>query len=198
MANSALLQSMIDEVYGLTNRPDLVAETVIAVRAATLKAHHSDFYYKDLFETTITFAEAAYTPAFDYTTTIPRWRAANYMRKVSDGVAGAMLTLVTPQEILDSYGVSYVDIYYIAGLNVQIKSSTEIGKVIVGCYRHPDTAVATYESWIAREHPYAIIFDAAATIFKTIGYDEQNTAYQRMIAEQIGALRAGNIVAVGS
>ena len=42
---------LVAEVYLLTARGDLTAETQSAVKAATLKAHKSDFFSKDIFET---------------------------------------------------------------------------------------------------------------------------------------------------
>jgi hypothetical protein len=40
-----------------------------------------------------------------------------------------------------------------------------------------------YSSFIAREYPMAIIYDAAATVFKSIGYDEQAA----LIRDEVGA-----------
>jgi hypothetical protein len=38
------LATILTDVYELTGRPDLVAETTLAVKNATLKAHHLDFF----------------------------------------------------------------------------------------------------------------------------------------------------------
>ena len=46
----ATYQELYDDVVTITKRPDLAAETALAIRAATLKLHQSDFYFKDLFE----------------------------------------------------------------------------------------------------------------------------------------------------
>ena len=54
------LNELIAEVYTITNRPDLVAQTLMAVRSATLKLHQSDYYYKDIFETGFQFTSAEY------------------------------------------------------------------------------------------------------------------------------------------
>jgi hypothetical protein len=54
------LAELIAEVYTLTGRPDLVAETSAAVRKATLKMHSVDFFYRDLQEKIITFTTPAY------------------------------------------------------------------------------------------------------------------------------------------
>ena len=49
----ASFTSLLNDVYTITNRPDLIAETKLAVKQATLKMHQSDYYPKDLFETGI-------------------------------------------------------------------------------------------------------------------------------------------------
>ena len=45
----ATFAELVADVKILTNRPDLDAEIKLAVKAATLKAHHTDFYPKDLY-----------------------------------------------------------------------------------------------------------------------------------------------------
>ena len=66
---------LMTEVYAVTKRPDLSAETALAVKSATLKLHQSDFYFKDLFETGISFTESSFIQTLDIKTVIPRFRA---------------------------------------------------------------------------------------------------------------------------
>jgi hypothetical protein len=68
------LAELIQEVYSLTGRPDRVAETNSAFKSATLKAHQSDYYYKDLLEAGTVFPSAEYLQTWDYRTTVPLWR----------------------------------------------------------------------------------------------------------------------------
>lgn len=187
----ATFAELVSDVKLITNRPDLDDETKMAVRVATLKAHHSDYYPKDLFETGITWNTPAYTQSFEYRTLIPRWRALKFLRKydATGSTAGIPFTLLTPDEIFDSYGIERENVCYLAGENLEIKSSTQDDNMLIGCYRHPDTSEATYSSWIALDHPYAIVFDAAATIFRNIGFDEQAAQMARQIAEQYQELK---------
>jgi hypothetical protein len=191
---------IVAEVYSLTNRPDLVNETALAVRAATLKAHHSDFYYKDVFETGISFSSAEYIQSLPYKDLIPLWRSPKYIRKVDASTTPptplGFLQLVAAEDALDSYRVSKENVYYIAGTNIQLRSRAQQQYYVVGCYVHPDVTQANYNSWIADEHPYAIIYEATAIIFKTIGYDEQVKAYRDMVMEEIGLLKMSNLEAV--
>lgn len=186
------LQFLVDEVYTLTSRDDLIGDTLTALRAATLKAHQSDFFDKDLQEAAIQFDTSAYYQQLEYRNIFPRWRAIKYLRKY-DAVgqaAGSRLTILTVDETMDkSYMADKTDIAYLAGSLYNIKSSTAEQYYLVGYYAHPDVTEATYNSWIALEHPYAIIYEAARTIFKTIGDDAKSASYDKLVAEQYLTLK---------
>jgi hypothetical protein len=193
------LAELIQEVYTITGRPDRVAETASAIKSATLKAHQSDFYYKDIFETGVAFSSAAFIQQLDYRALLPLWRANKYLRKYDNntGTPGAFLTLIQPELVLDRYTVEKTNIYYFAGAYANIKSETSEQYYLMGCYLNPDITTAGYNSWIAKDHPYAIVFDAAATVFKAIGKDEEAASYRTMIPEQIAMIRGSNVVAQG-
>jgi hypothetical protein len=204
MAANALLQGIIDDVLSLVKRPDLVGNITVAVKAATLKVHHSDFYYKDLFETGISFTTAAYQQTLAYQNLIPRWRAGKYLRKVlvdsssSVGYSGGdFIKILLPEQVLDSYNRTKTDVAYYAGDVLQIRSSTQESQYLVGCYLHPIVIPETYESWIARECPMAIVYDAAATVFKGIGFDEQAAAYRSDAGVWFQELKINYITPVG-
>lgn len=179
------------EVYALTNRPDLVAETTSAIKAATLKAHQSDFYSKDIYETGIEFSLAAYNQSLDYTSLISNFRALKYIKRVTSATdeIGVNFTILTPEEIVDSYGINKTDVCYIAGRMIEIKSSVEFTLGLLGCYVRPIVREDSYFSWVADQFPYAIVFEAARILFKTIGYDEQSAAYRELVGEQYAELK---------
>jgi len=195
----ATFAELVSDVKILTNRPDLDTEIKLAVKAATLKAHQSDFYPKDLFETGIAWNPVAYRQSLDYRTVVPRWRAFKYLRKydaVGD-VPGVFFTILTPEQTVNGYGINKENVCYLAGEQLEIRSSTEDEHMLLGCYVHPDIQETSYNSWIAVEHPYAIEFEAVSKIFKTTGYDEQAAQMQREVAEQFILLRNSNILAQG-
>lgn len=194
----ATFTELCDDVYTLTNRPDLIAETKLAVKAATLKLHQSDFYFKDIYETGISFPTADYNQQIEYRTLIARYRGLKYIRKTDvSATPGDFLSIITPAQVLDQYGIANEDICYVAGEVIQIKSSTELQYAIFGCYLNPNLVEASYNSWVALDHPYAIVYEAATTVFKAIGYDEQATVFSRLAAEQLQLVRVSNIQAEG-
>jgi hypothetical protein len=193
------LTELQDEVYTLTNRPDLVTQTLAAIRAATLKLHQMDYFPKDIFETGIIFTPAAYLQTLEFRNIIPRYRAFKYLRKTdSTGTElGAFIDLIDPTNSLDYFNTTRSDVCYLAGQALQIRSSTELQYALFGCYIQPDITVATYDSWIAVDHPYAIVYEAAASVFKSVGDTEQFAAFSQLSAAQMAEVRLSNILAQG-
>lgn len=194
-----LLSELIQEVYYITNRPDLVTQTSSAVRAATLKLHQLDYFWKDIYETGVLFTPAAYVQQLDYRLLIPTWRAAKYLRKtdVTGTEQGAFLTLIPPESVLDDYSINREDIYYAAGTVLQIRSSTLLEYAILGCYKNPVITTVGYNSWMADDHPFAIVYTAAETIFKSIGKTEEFAAFKLLRDEEIAALKISNVTPAG-
>lgn len=195
----ATFAELCADVHIITNRPDLVADTKLAVKAATLKAHHSDFYAKDLVESGIEWATPDYYQSLEYRTLFPRFRALKFLRKydAAGSTSGAFFTILTPDQILDSYGIEKADIAYTAGEMLEIKSSTQDSNMLIGYYQHPIIEEATYSSWVALDHPYAIVYDAARMIFKQTGWDEQAAQMNMIVQEQYVELRNYNLAVVG-
>jgi hypothetical protein len=193
------LTELIAEVYVLTNRPDLVAETASAIKAATLKAHKTDFYSKDIYETGISFTESSYKQSLDYITLISNFRALKYLRKADNLTddSGIFFTVLTPEETIDSYGINRTDIAYVAGRVLEIRSSTEFQYGYLGCYVLPIITAAGYSSWVADLSPFAIIYEACRVVFKSIGYDEQSNTFTRLVAEEYELLRMSGLADVG-
>lgn len=189
MAISESLTALLDELYTITGRPDLVAESKSAIKSATLRAHHSDFYARDMAEQLLTMDEAAYIHSWDYIATASNFRALKYIRKVEDGVPTDLLEMIPPDLALDSYGVERTNICYIAGRVIEIKCATEVDTFIVGYYVSPIVTDANYSSWVADQYPYVILFEAARLIFKMVGFDEQSAMYDRLSQEQFADLR---------
>lgn len=190
---------LLTEVYALTNRPDLVTETTSAIKAATLKAHGSDFFSKDLYETGIEWDTEDYMQSMDYISLVSNFRALKYLRRVESATdeMGTFFTILTPEETLDSYGNNKTDIAYVAGRILQIRSSVKFSKALYGCYVFPIVRPEAYSSWIAEMFPYAIIFEAARVLFKTIGFDEQSAQYNSLVAEQYAELKMSALSDVG-
>jgi hypothetical protein len=193
------LTELQNEVYAITNRPDMATQTLSAVRAATLSLHQADYYFKDLYETGVSFLTETYLQQWEYALLLPRFRALKYIRKTDAQGAdnGEFFDVVPPELVTDAYQINRSNVVYVAGSTIQLRSSTPIQYVILGCYLNPDITVSGYNSWIAREHPFAIITLAAARIFKQIGRDTEYAAWTSEAAQEVARLKLSNILAVG-
>jgi hypothetical protein len=195
---SISLTSLISDVYSLTNRPDLVSETALAVKAATLKAHRIDDWIKDFQEKSIQFTTADYYQSFEYKSTFPLWRKPRYVRILtSTGTPSTILTYIEPEKVVDNFGANRVDVFYVAGQEVQIRTLAQQQYFAVGFYSDPDVTASGFSSWIADDYPFAIIYEAAAIIFKTVGFDEQVPVYRQMVADEYQLLKQHAITGIG-
>ena len=100
---NAAFTALLADVYDITKRSDLVAETTLAIRAATLKLHQSDFYPKDLSEAKVQFTSSAYFQSLAYSSLFPRFRNLSYIRKYESGAPTGSLKVIEPTNIFDSY-----------------------------------------------------------------------------------------------
>lgn len=191
--------SLVTDVCSITKRPDLVADTELAVKSATLKAHHIDFFYKDLFESGVSLQEAKYVITLEVKRLVPQYRALKYIRKSDSSGAqdGKLLTILTPEAVVDGYAINKTDIVYGAGNSLEIKSSTELQYFFLGCYVNPIVTAAEYNSWVADEYPFAIIYEAARLVYKQIGFDEQAAQFDALAKEEFALLRLSNILVNG-
>lgn len=190
---------LLNAVYSITARPDLVDLTKLAVKAATLKAHKTDFYTKDIYETSLQFTTLDYVHSLDYISQIPNYRALKYIRKYdqSTGKAGDFFTALTTEEILDEFGRERTDICYVAGRVIEMKSSTEFDTVFLGCYVLPVVTESNFASWIADLYPFAIVHEAARFVFASIGQQDQKNAQKEFVAEQYSELKINAVTDVG-
>lgn len=193
------LAELIAEVYLITNRPDLVAITTAAVKSATLKAHNSDFYNYDIHETGITWPSAEFRQSFDIPGLLSNFRAMRYLRKAESATdeTGIFFTVIETEEILDSYGINRVDIAYMAGRVLEIRSSTEFQFALLAVYLLPIVTDGAYASWVADIHPYAIIHEAARNVFIAIGKREEAIQQGNLTVEVYIELRSTGVATVG-
>lgn len=178
------LNELVDEVYILTNRPDLVNETSQAVRRATLKLHSIDTFPRDLTEVGLLADPAGYFMQFDISY-LEGCRAIAYIRDdtgLTPTTNNKFFTFTEPRAVLDDYGQVVTDIWYQGGASIHIKSSTSITGVQIGYYRVPDVSNSSYSSWIAELAPYAIIDEASAMIFKLLGKDVETRNQEQQAA----------------
>lgn len=191
--------ALYNQVITLTKRPDLVEETIQAIQSATLRAHQLDYFPRDLIEAQLNFASPAYYQELDLYALFPRFRALRYLRKLDSGevTENQIFTVITPEKVVDSYGLSRTNVCYLAGTKINIKSSTEDSHMLIGYYVTPDITQDNYNSWVATTHPFVIVYGAVLSIFMTIGFQENANMFTRLLAEASQQLINTNVLATG-
>lgn len=199
----ATLAALLADVYSLTNRPDLVAESTLAVKAATLKAHQSDYFFRDQVAGSFNFANPAlFVQQFDVST-LTRWRAWAYLQNFDPLITpyqnsnSYVFEIIASNDLIDNYRILKQNSAYQVGTACNIRCAAALATLYYGYFQNPDITNAANMGWISDNHPYAIIIPAARMVFKTIGYDEQYRAYEDMEREQIAELKISNITPVG-
>jgi len=185
------LEELKSEVYLLTARPDLEDQTLQAIRAATLKMHQRDYWRRDLKEVGVQFDTAAYLQSFDIYEFVPKFRSLAYVRKYLD----KLFEVIEPEALFNGFGNEKTNVVYLAGNILQMRSSEPFTQFLLGYYQYPDVTVDGWNSWIADEFPYAIIYEAATTIAVSIGYQEiaaslASRAREEFLIMQRTAIRA--------
>jgi hypothetical protein len=181
------------EVQIIVKRPDLAERIQSAVRAATEKLHSLDFYYRDLIEVPVEFDREFCIQNFIPKEIVPRFRKAKYIRFWNggvDGAAGVFLKAIQIEDAIDSYGYEKVNVFYMAGNMLQIRTNPAVLRVLFGAYIYPTvTPVASYSSWIAEDYPWGIVYEASRTIFRSISMAEEAASYERLTAEIVSEMK---------
>lgn len=183
----SLFSDTVADVYTVTNRADLVAETALAVRQATLSMHRSDFYKRDMAEIQLTLTPSSIFQ-LDIPTYFPQWRNFAYIRPfdtTSMSFSSIMIagdSFLKPDAIFDEYLIEKKNVAYVAGTNLNIKLEADYGGFAVGYYKNPIlTPEASYDSWIATDHSAVIILDASIRVLGMIGYEEAAARLRRLL-----------------
>lgn len=226
------LAELIEAVASESVRPDLIDDGTImrAVLSSTLKLHTIDLFPKDVQTSQITFDTPVYIDTID-TSIFPRYRRLTWSRKNDNTVITnttlpplgspgwwrnsnkfGFLKVLSPDDILDEYGIEKTNVIYGAGQQLWFKSSTPVQFLLLAFYQYPNLDTTTHDngltypnfsSWIAVERPYAIIFDATSKIFTTSGNLDQSRKYDSpatstsdggLVQNEIKRLLADNIL----
>lgn len=115
------------------------------------------------------------------------------------GLARALLTEIDADDFLDEFGSEKIDVWYQAGDTIFIRSSTLLQFGLMGYYTWPNLDITNanlstwtvspllssplFHSWIARDYPYTIIYDAASALLQKIGMADAARKYDAGDAE---------------
>jgi hypothetical protein len=171
-------------VVGQTRRPEVTAVTQAAIRTATLRAHHTDFFKRDLSTGTLTYTPSSSAIFYDFTdisTTLVRMRAFQLMQSVDSAtlIPSENFEYRELQDLYDSDNVLRTSMYTMIGDTLRVYPCVATGKLTAYYYRNPVTTEIGYSSWIANEYPDELAMWAAAIVFARTGFAEMAQDFQR-------------------
>jgi hypothetical protein len=170
---------MQDLVYEKTKRPELIALTKSAIKMATLRAHHVDFFSRDETSQLLTFTVDSTLQFTDFATiytTLPRLRTPNFMQ-AEDVTSPYMPT--ENLEFVSNYKNMWnqdnelqCSVFCLHGATLRVRFAVPTGRSRLYCFLNPDTTEATYSSWIADNHADELAFWAAGIVWMRSGFPE--------------------------
>lgn len=198
------MQSVIDDVVIHTNRPDLVAETQLAVSKATMKMHMTGprdpatglsgaaFYVQDIVSDIVILPLQTETRYEIDLSDYSQLRAVKGIQEWNVPLTGTEVTYEKLDEnfLFDDYHIEKYDYFYRAGLVVNLRARKLLTKIKLSYYAFPIVDGATYTSWIASKFKDAIVEEAAATVFRMIGKTDEFKTYQAMTQDNISILQS--------
>lgn len=97
------------------------------------------------------------------------------------GNGNPLFTGIEADDILDIFGDDKLNVMYQAGHGLYIKSATPFQYAEAAWLTYPNCDItgdgSNFNSWIAREFPWCIVFNAAAYIFAVMGRNDTAAQY---------------------
>jgi hypothetical protein len=180
------LNEIVQEVISITNRPDREDFIRRQVRASITEVHGTAKYPRDRVEEVFVLNEPA---TLIKLTLPPRLKKFEVLGAVSNnGQPIALSTSNNQYERTDPAGLfdegfqSKVDIYYVAGAVLNIRSSVCTPNIYAMYSTFPEVADNNLETWIMATQESLIIDLALSKVFETFGRDKEarskKTAWQ--------------------
>jgi hypothetical protein len=178
-------RQLVTDVIKVTNRPDLLAETELAIKGALLAYHHLDFFWRDRAQVILNVTSSNKTRI-----EIPLERCTDMRspQEVAPYYADSECC-GTPLARLHRIGEHQCNYWMLTPSSLIINSATPTHQFRFSYWRNPDLQEATFNSWVADIYPDAVIDAACAKLFEMV---RDNTTADRYRA------RVGNTGAIGT
>jgi len=171
-------------VVGQTRRPEVTAITQAAIRTATLRAHHVDFFKRDLATSTLSYTPSSSAVYYDLPTissTLPRLRAMQLLQSIDTTYYQPTeeLEYRELQDLYDSDNNLRLSMYTLIGDTLRVYPQSVTGLLSSYYYQNPVVTSVGYSSWIANDYPDELAVWAAAIVFARTGFAEMAADFQR-------------------
>lgn len=185
MATFAEIETLVVDI---TRRPEIPQITKLAVRDATLRAHHTNFFPADLRTNTVTYTvpggQVMTVDIPDVSTQLIRQRGIRTIQGV-DTVTLAPVERFSYREydkLYNDCGQLDYSVYTLIGDTLRIVPSQPTGQLAVYYYQNPVLTEGQYKSWIADLYPDQVAQWAAGIVSARTGFtDIANGIYEEHV-----------------
>lgn len=167
------------EVIANTKRPELVALTNSAIKMATLRAHHVDFFPRDQANYLVLYALPVNNQLFVDITgvfgSLPLFRTADFLQgedSVTQIPNENLEYVVDYKNFWDEYNCLRSSVFTVMGDTVKVRFCSATGRARLYYYKNPDVSISDYSSWIADKHIEDLAKWAAAIVWARSGFQE--------------------------
>lgn len=176
MADLNTIESLVVSDY--TRRPEIPAVTRAAIRTAVLRAHHVDFFPRDLTQYGLTYIPLSTAISYDIaslSTIVARLRTIKNIvgTDQATGRPAENFEFRETDDIYDSDGQRRPSIYTLLGDTLRIYPQAATGSLQLYYYQNPAFVGDIVSSWIADTYIDEIAAWAAAIVFARTGFSEQ-------------------------
>ena len=174
-----LFKSLYDEVIIRTNRPNLIQETIKAIKDATLFYHSRGKFKKD---TRIVGIQASNPGAYTVQFRLPSDSKIRQIIGIQPVDSSGKLGIMIPElEIGESKKCST----YFTWINdsLTIKLSEPVAQFQLYYLAYPNVDPIHYDSWVAKIYPQFIVDYASARVFLDIGVDAKAKNLMALVGE---------------
>lgn len=178
----ALWEDLVDEIYSLTGRSDLVVETAAALRQATRQAHKAHKFWRDLREVTLRgLSTATQLQEISLANVSSRFRQMVYLYPA--GRADLPLTPVAVDDLLHPEGYLRQHVCWGFGAYLRLRPYSLSDSYVLGFYEYPLlTPTSSYSTWIADSHSDVLTLGAASIVLAQVGEQEIAGRLDRLYA----------------
>lgn len=174
-------RQLVNNVITVTNRPDLLAETELAVRQVILYYHHLDSFWRDKLTGVISVSTGR---AARHEVPISRFEGFRNAHSVAPYFAGND-TCAAPLKRMERMGQHESEYWFLAGKTLVIKSATPTHQFQFTYWKNPTVAPeAAFDSWVADLYPDAVEDAACAKLFEMIRDSNEADRYRARVGKK--------------
>lgn len=179
MADMNTISNLVVNDY--TRRPEIPSVTSAAVRTAVLRAHHVDFFPRDLTHYQVSYTPSSTANSYDIanlSSVVARLRTLKTLYG-TDPVTSRQVEQLEFRELDDLYDSDNMlrpSTYTMIGDTLRIFPQQATGQLSLYYYQNPAIVGDIISSWITDTYPDEIAAWAAAIVFNRTGFAEQASA----------------------